>query len=221
MSIPTVSETLFEQLCANRGVECERIPEGTNKTADYRVCLESVNLVTEVKQLDPNDEDRKLEPVWGTASSPGAVAPSDRVQGLLGDGYPQIKRSCEGKHPGMIVVYNNSGSWNWIDSFTVVKAMFGSFGIVLGLQSDQTIDVTGHGYLGERKVTKDTFRSLSVVGVLRRGENGGLQLDCHHNPFAAIPVDPAMLSRLATNQYLHRNPHDRGFIPWAPGQLET
>jgi len=37
----------------------------------------------------------------------------------------------------MIVVYNNSGDWNWIDTFAVAKAMFGSYGIVLGLQPNQ------------------------------------------------------------------------------------
>jgi hypothetical protein len=99
--------------------------------------LGPITLITEVKQLDPTDEDRKLAKVWGTPGSPGALAPSDRVQGLLDDGYPQVKRSSEGKWPTMIVVYNNSSDWNWIDTFTVAKAMFGSYGFVLGLRANQ------------------------------------------------------------------------------------
>jgi hypothetical protein len=133
----TKSELHFEKLCANKDIVCKRIPEATTKSADYRVSLCSTTLITEVKQLDPNDEDKKLGEVWGTPQSPGAIAPSDRVQGLLQDGYRQVKQSSEGKWPTMIVVYNNSGEWNWIDTFTVVKAMFGSYGIVLGLQSNE------------------------------------------------------------------------------------
>lgn len=41
-----------------------------------------------------------------------------RVKALFADGYPQIKRSAEEKWPAIIVVYNNSGEWNWIDAFT-------------------------------------------------------------------------------------------------------
>lgn len=57
----------------------------------------------------------------------------------------------------MIVVYNNSGEWNWIDTFTVAKAMFGSYGIVLGLQPDQKMDEIGRGYHGQRKVQRIHF----------------------------------------------------------------
>jgi len=137
MNNRTISEELFERLCSTRGVGCARIPETAQKTADYRVSLGPITLITEVKQLDPTDEDRKLAKVWGTPGSPGALAPSDRVQGLLDDGYPQVKRSSEGKWPTMIVVYNNSSDWNWIDTFTVAKAMFGSYGFVLGLRANQ------------------------------------------------------------------------------------
>ena len=221
MSIRTISENLFEKLCSARGVGCARIPECDKKTADYEVSIDSLTLITEVKQLDPNDQDKKLIPVWGTASSPSTVAPSDRVQGLLAEAYPQIKASSEGKRPAMIVVYNNSGQWNWIDAFTVAKAMFGSFGFVLELQPDQAISVAGHGYLGKRKVTKDTFRSLSVVGVLKEVETDRVRLDCYHNPFAHILIEPTVLSHLADSQYIHPGPHERGFVPWEPREIET
>jgi hypothetical protein len=116
----------------------------------------------------------------------------------------------------MIVVYNNSGEWNYIDSFTVSKAMFGTFGFVLALQRSQAIGVAGHGYMGERKTTKDTFRALSVVGVLKHVRPDALGLECYHNPFATFPVDHAALASLADAQFVHPNPHDRGYIPWQP-----
>lgn len=221
MSNRTTSEGLFEKLCFARGVGCTRIPETTEKTADYRVSLRSLTLIAEVKQLDPNDKDEKLAEVWGTGESPGSVAPSNRVQALIEKGYPQIKLSSERRWPTMIIIYNNSGDWNWIDTFTVSKAMFGSPGVVLSLQPDQTIAVAGQGYLGQRKVTKDTFRSLSVVGVLTRVRADVVSLECYHNPFANLPVEPSLLADLAEAQYLHPNPHDRGFTPWEPKKIET
>lgn len=183
--------------------------------------LGSVTLVSEIKQLDENDQDQNLAPLWGTQNFPGTVAPSDRVQGLLGRAYPQIKQSCEGNQPSMIAVYNNSAPWNWIDIFTAANAMFGSFGFVLGLHADQTIAVSGHGYLSERKVTKDTFRFLSVVGVLKRLNDDVMRLDCYHNPFATVAIEPTQLTALANEQYIHPNPHDRGFVSWAPTRIET
>jgi hypothetical protein len=120
----------------------------------------------------------------------------------------------------MIVVYNNSGGWNWIDTFTVAKAMFGSYGVVLKLQPDQTIKEIGRGYLGQRKVTKNTFRSLSAVGVLKNTGPYALELCCYHNPFANVPIEPILLAKLANAQYVHPNPHERDFVPWRPKQIE-
>jgi hypothetical protein len=216
MSEQTISEDLFEQLCAQKRIACTRIPPGAAKTADYRLTLGRLTLIAEVKQLDPSPEEQHIAATWGTPQCPGALAPSDRVQGLLEEGYSQIKRSAEGKWPAMIVVYNNSGDWNYIDSFTISKAMFGTFGFVLALQPNQTVGLAGHGYMGERKTTKDTCRALSVVGVLKRAQADTLTLDCYHNPFATFPVDRAALSALADAQFVHPNPHDRGYIPWQP-----
>ena len=70
MNTGTISEELFEKLCSTRGVECDRIPETTEKTADYHVSLGSLALITEVKQLDPSNEDKKLAPVGAPRSLP-------------------------------------------------------------------------------------------------------------------------------------------------------
>jgi len=219
MSFRTVSEDLFELLCAQRSVACSRIPRDSGRTADYRVTLRQQQVVVEVKQLDPSPEETDLRRTWGTPRSPGALAPSDRIQGLLLDGYAQIKRSSQAALPAMIIVYNNSGPWNWIDSFTVSKAMLGSYAVVVGLHANREMDVVGSGYLGQRTVTKNTLRSLSAVGVIQQRGIDTVTLDCYHNPFASIPIDEASMSRLADLQYIHPNPHDRGFVPWEPKKI--
>jgi len=184
------------------------------------VKLRSRDLIVEVKQLDPADDDTGLARTWGTPDFPGKVRVDERVRSLLSDGYPQIKQSAAGTRPAMIVVYNNAGPWNWIDSFAVSTAMFGSFGIVLSLEQDGSLAVTRHGYLGQRKVTKDSFRALSAVGVLKRNRITAVTLECYHNPFARVRIAPRELKALALSQYTHSNPHARGFIPWEPKKLE-
>ncbi len=221
MSIQTVSEQLFERLCSAQGVKCVRISEGRDKSADYEVSLGSTTLIVEVKQLDPSAADKELESLWGQKNSPGAIAPSIRVQHLLADAYPQIKTSSCGLKPTMVVIYNNSGAWNWIDSFTVSKAMFGSFGIKLGLDNEEKIAIIGQKYVGKRKVTKSSFRALSVVAAIKDSASGVQHLDAYHNPFAMVPISPNVLSQLATAHYMHPNPHECGIVSWEPQIIET
>jgi hypothetical protein len=99
--------------------------------------------------------------------------------------------------------------------------MFGSYAIVLGLQSNQTISKTGQGYLGQRWVPKDTSRSLSLAGVLKKVRTDTLGLDCYHNPFADVAADSHLVAKLADAPYIHPNPHNRGFVPWEPKRIET
>ena len=221
----TVSEQLFESLCAKRNVGCVPIPrEGDRKkrTADYSLSLGSMTIIAEVKQLDPNEHDKLIRKRLDVSGESGSVvSPSNRVRTLIVNGYKQVKNSSQGTLPTMIVLYNNSGWSNWIDNFTVSKAMFGSFGFVLGLRQDNTISVAGHGYLGERAVSKNSLRSLSVVAALSHNGADGFTLKCYHNPYATIPVDPTQLAGFADKQYIHPDPHARGFIPWEPDQIQV
>lgn len=223
VSSSTISEKYFEKLCVNRGVVCERIPETNAKNPDYCVLIPPMVLITEVKQLDPNAEDERLSKNWGTPQSPGAFSVDRRVRYQLAKGYPQVKRLSEGKLPTMIVVYNNAGEWNLLSEFTITTAMFGSYGIEFESPPDQTImEVKRQGHLGNRKITKGTLRSLSAVGVLERSGTGSeaLELCCYHNPFAKVPIEPNLLTKLASAQFVHPNPHQGRFVPWKPKRIE-
>ena len=62
---------------------------------------------------------------------------------------------------------------------------------------------------------------LSVVGVLEFRKPDKLELVCYHNPFANMPIEPVVLAKIANAQFVHPNPHERGFVPWEPKQIET
>jgi|SRR5882724_2490203 len=218
---PTKSERLFRRLCTLRGVDCQRIPTTLSKTADYLVSLPNLSLIAEVKQLESNDRDRRLRVLWGTRNSPPVISPWRRIQSLLDKGYPQIKSSSQSERPAVIVVYNNSGPWNWIDTFTVSSAMFGQYGVVVGLNDSRELQEVRRGYLGDSRTTTTSFRALSAVCVLSDKRDLPLRLDVYHNPYATIRIVPAWLTGLADSQYLHGDPHAQGFTHWAPTRLKV
>ncbi|HKA56004.1 MAG TPA: hypothetical protein VKJ47_20320, partial [Candidatus Binatia bacterium] len=177
----TVSEELFERLCLEHGIIPSRIPEGVGETADYEIILGAIKVVVEVKQLDRTPPD---------VETAGVVAPSDWVRKQIGDSYAQLENSSGGGSPTMLVLYNNAGGPSWIDSFTIATAMFGNFGMKLGLKTNPQPEVVivRQGFLGRRKVTEDTCRSLSVVAVMESSHQQKVALDAYHNPFATIPL---------------------------------
>ena len=61
MSQPTISEKLFEQYCRDLSIPCESIEteEGV-RTPDYQQTLAGHQVIVEVKQIDPNDEEVRL-----------------------------------------------------------------------------------------------------------------------------------------------------------------
>ena len=221
MSERTISEMYFEKLCLARGIACERIPESDARTPDYRVAIDSVELMTEVKQLDPNREDKRLREIWDTPQSPGAFDATRRIRKMLADGYPQIKRLSEGKFPAMIVIYNNAGEWNLLDAFAITTAMFGDYGFRYESKPDQSLEVTRQVHFGNRITTEGTCRSLSAVGVLECTGSGTLVLCCYHNPFAEVPIEPKLLAKLASDQYVTANPHKGRYVPWEPKRIEV
>ena len=222
MNICTISEQYFEILCTNRGVVYERIPETTTRSPDYRVLIPPMDLITEVKQLDPNKNDEEHRKTWGTPQSPGGHDATRRVRDKLAEGYRQVKTLSGGKLPTMIVVYNNAGEWNLLDKFTISTAMFGSYGIVYESQPDRSIEVIRRGHLGNRTVAKKRRRYLSVVGVLERKEtvSENLELCCYHNPFAKVRIEPNLLAELASNQYCFDDPHEGINVHWEPKRIE-
>jgi len=220
VSIPTISEKLFEQLCVNKDIVCNRIGETNAKTPDYRIVIGPMEIITEVKQLDPRPGDARHKELWGTPQSPGGFDATNRIQDKLEQGYPQVKRLSKGIFPTMIVIYNNAGEWNLLSNFAVSTAMFGDYGFVFESKPDQNIEVTRQGHLGKRKVTKDTYRSLSAVAVLKSTESGALELSCYHNPFAKVPIEAKSLAKLATNQYIKPNPHEGSYVDWQSIQIK-
>jgi hypothetical protein len=220
--MPTNSEQLFERLCQTRGLACQRIPEGKTKTPDYQVTISSVDILVEVKQLDENDENRIINTAFSRGGeTPGIECPAERVRHQIGEAYGQLKACHRADLPTGVVLYNNAGFLTYIDCWTVTKAMFGDYGYRFGVlaPSDGAIVTLGAGFMGKRKVTRTTYRALSFVAVLQEDSQGDLGLTAYHNPFATVPLEPALLSQLAIDQFIHTNPHGGKYVRWQPTRI--
>lgn len=222
MSDGTISEHLFEVLCRNHNIPYRRVPTGAFKTHDYEIELGGLVVAVEVKQLDENDHDKLKNKAFSEGiETVGAVAPTRRLREQIAAAYRQLKAAAREDQPCFLVVFNNAGFLNYIDSFAVTTAMFGSFGIRYASTPAGRIEVTSHGFLGHRKITRNTCKRLSAIGVLKYESSGSLCLAVYHNPFALIPIPPSALVALASGQFVHPSPHTGIFVSWEPSPIKA
>lgn len=57
----TKSEQLFEAFCEQIAVEWMRVPEATGRCPDYEIYTNGTRIIAEIKQIDPNEEEKGLE----------------------------------------------------------------------------------------------------------------------------------------------------------------
>lgn len=220
MTVETISEALFKQHCATRGIPCRRIDEDGNKVADFELSLNLGLAVAEIKQLDPNAKDlaREATPVGHLVGS--GHAPANRIRNLLSDAYRQIRPYAAQGTPAVVVCYNNAGGLNFKDNFTVTRAMFGGMAAYITLGQDGLIHHTGQGFTGQRKVTRNTCRGLSAVCVLTTTPDGETKLVVYHNPYATNPLSVSAVRDLADSQFGYNDPHSGRNVSLLAHKLE-
>ncbi|MBK7414698.1 MAG: hypothetical protein IPJ38_05840 [Dechloromonas sp.] len=173
----------------------------------------------EIKQLDENDDDKLRNSQLGQGKVVGGSGLRVRLRRQIASGYGQLKRYAREGAPSLLVIYNNSGLLNFIDSFSITTAMFGSFGVRFGIDKSGTVDVTGQGFIGNRKLTRNECRKLSAIAVLKESASS-ISLDVYHNPFADIPLEPCLIRALADAQFIHPNPHSGQFVELEPAEIQ-
>lgn len=190
----TVSEDLFENLCARVGIRCTRVEETETQTPDYELEPSGHRVVAEVKQFDPNPEEaesiKRMEAggVGGVSAKPG-----DRIRKAIGYAAPQLKALSRGVSPAMLVVYNNSAAGQHSDQYSVATAMQGFDVVPVLVPEDASIspqfqDVRS-GPSG-RKMRANANTTISAIGVLRTDTDGSPHLHIYHNRHAVNPIEP-------------------------------
>ena len=213
----TVSETLFEEYCVCRALIYERIDEGNDQTPDYRLEIGDVFLIVEVKQFEAtNSEAAKLQALKEGELLILDVRPGARVRNKIGSAAPQLQKHAQGKHPAMIVLYNNRPFMlgNPASDYEVRIGMYGLETIVWNpgnrFEPPRVIDKR---FGPMRKLTMEHNTTISAVAVLEKNDNE-LSLTVYHNVHAAIPLPFGLLGRSGAKEFRLSERQPGNFQTW-------
>jgi hypothetical protein len=204
----TFSEQQFEHFCDTKGIRWDRIPESDMRLADYRVWLDKNVVIAEVKQLDLNDEDQALIKAVqdGKEIPPGFRATGHiRVRNALDDAYDQLKNAAERRCPAILVIYDNTQGLSHLEHNDILNAMYGDEAatVAWSAQEPAKSDIIAHRFGGNRRVTRNSYRALSGIGLLRMDKtNAYLTLDLFHNVHATNRLEFSLGWSPANRQFI-------------------
>lgn len=196
MSKQTISEKLFERFCKENRIKFYRIEASVipgKKEPDYEIETSSGKVLVEVKQFDPNPEERKLHKQLQDRGWTDAYGkePGHRVRDKIDRANEQLKSRGAGSVPSMLVLYNNVPiSTRATDPYNIKTAMYGIEKIDFSIDSNKPgVSIIDCGFGPKRKMNKDDNKSISAVATLYDGFNQQLLMCVFHNIHAAIPLD--------------------------------
>ncbi|HUE15931.1 MAG TPA: hypothetical protein VMR25_17300 [Planctomycetaceae bacterium] len=180
----TESEALFEAFCTALSIPWDRVPRSRTKTPDYVVTLGGHRVVTEVKQIEPGDDDKRLLAAGAAWSDPGR-----RVRQKIQASSKQLRARSGGTLPTLLVLYD-LGTFRGTDSDDVKTAMFGDESATVRRLPGEALEISPIQPGGHRKCTEQSNTSISAIALMRPFETYGARLALFHNHFAAIHIDP-------------------------------
>jgi hypothetical protein len=208
----TDSERIFHDHCIRHGFLVEKVETSKEKTPDFLLQKESLKLFAEVKELTPNEDDRKYdEDKKKDGFAVFSCTIGQRVRGEIVKSAKQLKKFAS-DCPGIVVIYENLGEDGfprYTNPVFVNVAMYGNW-MISSVRVPEAIrkpDFCG----GNGTTTRDHKRYLSAVCVMT-----DKQLLFYHNSFADRPLPREVFSG---EDCLHfrkiSDPHD------APGEWDN
>jgi len=221
LSRKTVSEKLFERFCEENGIQYNQIkPPTTSHTQspDYEIQTDTGTVIVEVKQFDPNKEDRRVAKQLQERGYSDAFGgePGARVRLKIQSGVKQLKARSRGRFPTILVLYNNVPfNDRGIDPYEIKTAMYGLEKYDVAVDSPRSsVSVVDCGFGPKRKVTPSSNTSLSAVATLHGDPDSDLALVIYHNVHAARPLDWRCLLGPKIVHYTLEEKETRSFQDW-------
>jgi hypothetical protein len=152
----TISEETFEEFCEMNGLQCLKIPECDSRTPDYKVTINSKDVIFEIKQIDSDD---------GFLENTHSRTVGKRVREKIDDARKQFKGSSKNHLPAILLVYNNLDSLQKFgtEEHDFITAMYGEMTVSLHPKTHAITD-SYHGRNQSLRHDKNT--SFSGVGHL-------------------------------------------------------
>lgn len=203
----TLSEEMFEEFCAAKGISCVRIPETASQTPDYVLSVDSARIIVEVKEFAQTDQelesDRLLEERgYGNVLS---YTPGERLRKKITDANPQLKIYTQGMLPTLLVVCDRGRAVGHADAYNIRVAMYGleQLHIAVPPIGQGAPSATGWSYGPKRKMTAQTNTSISAIGHLYTigPDVAQTQLHVYHNRFAKVALASSLLGRYGVRHF--------------------
>jgi hypothetical protein len=200
----TISEQLVEDWFDRHQIEWRRIRVAItrgNRRPDYAIRVGSERCIVEVKELTPNDEDKRLiENARAGTIEARWVEPGKRLRRPIRDGEHQLRKFSARRFATIICLFDATASFHDAD-FHYRAALYGdeTLRFVVPEGADTALFV-GSGPGRNAMLRHDERATVSAVAVLRRPAGSDSVVDLYHNPFAAIPIDPALAAPFVRRQ---------------------
>jgi len=209
MNPPTKSEEIFKKYCADQSYQVEKILEGAEKTPDFKVTTSQGQIIAEIKEVCPNDEDIKI-----ASENGGTIGRSlgKRVR-------EKVKQGCRKKYPDqqiprVIVLYDNiivNGVRPWYPNFYFSPADI-AFGMYGELKTTVLYDKRAGKILGTRNelgknkhLRIDRGQEISAVCLLNDFcEDNQPCIYTYHNVFALLQLSRQVFA--GSNDKHFKNP---------------
>ena len=203
----TKSESLFEDFCLRKGIIFQRINEGTSKSPDYLVSVFDTQLIVEVKQIEPNTEEKAIlrTPMneWDPADVYHWGLPGERIRKKISDAMPQLKKLSEGRHPTLLVILNTVAFWPELaDNYAVQVAMYGIESALISSEvaSEGGAKILARWHGPRKRLTSECNTTLSGIALMDT-DTPEVVLKVYHNYHAAIPLPGCKLMKLGIRQF--------------------
>lgn len=206
----TESEDLFETYCKERGYSFKRIEviPDEGRFPDYEVVTPRGSVVCEVKQVNPNDEDkeetRRLVS-YGHADSSRELG--KRVRKLLKEACDQLGRFRDDPRPCIAVLVDTTYG-DYLSPSNIEAAMFGDLIVLLPVASGDGEAVFTYG----RNRRLNTKRGLYLGAVVVLTRDG--RLNIYHNPYAQKRVPPECFPSPQDRHFMKKGHPDESGHGW-------
>lgn len=215
----TESEIHFERFCQRQGFDLSGVPTETTPTPDYVLQFEDVRLFVEVKEVLPTAEEIESDRLVETRGYGNVISktPGARVRKKIQDCSPQVKARTEGRHPGMLVLWERGQcAGRQTEPYHIRVAMEGFEEVLLQvphISTWQSPSFAGMKHGGSRKMTPTTNTSISAIALLCCPAVDRMLLQVFHNRHAAVPLRTDILKAAEVMQFQLR-PDPTGTTEW-------
>jgi len=202
--VRTKSELLFEEVCDRHGIVWARLPECQDRPQpDYELSIDGQRIVAEIKQIEPNDEDRAYtEALRLQGRVSGVWNPDERARRVRDDvraSRRQLREYLEPNPgaPALLVIFDNTDC-RYDDQHNILTAMHGWEQAVISTAGDRPVIVEqGFAPRNNSTIRHDVNRHLSALVTLHEfadfdTHERKLGLRFYHNEYADVPFTPEL-----------------------------